>query len=253
MAKTVTAALAIIGNEILSGRTQDANLAFLGKGLNDIGIQLREVRVVPDIEEEIVAAVNALRARYDYVFTTGGIGPTHDDITPESVAKAFGRKAVYHPEAYERLRAWYEANGREFTDMRKRMALMPEGAELIDNAVSVAPGFKVENVFVLAGVPQIMRAMFEAAKPHLRGGERVGSRSISTRLVEGILAAPLKAIQERHPAAEIGSYPFYNTANGTGVALVIRSTDPRELQSAGDEIRAMIRDLGSEVLEDVTT
>lgn len=252
MAKTITAALAIIGNEILSGRTQDANLAFLGKGLNDIGIQLREVRVVPDIEEEIVAAVNALRTRYDYVFTTGGIGPTHDDITPESVAKAFGRKAVYHPEAYERLRAWYEANGREFTDMRKRMTLMPEGAELIDNAVSVAPGFKVENVFVLAGVPQIMRAMFEAAKPHLRGGDRVGSRSISTRLVEGILAGPLKAIQERYPAAEIGSYPFYNTANGTGVALVIRSTDPQELQKAGDEIRAMIRDLGGDALEDVT-
>jgi molybdenum cofactor synthesis domain-containing protein len=252
MAKTVTAALAIIGNEILSGRTQDANLAFLGKSLNDIGIQLREVRVVPDVEAEIVDAVNALRARYDYVFTTGGIGPTHDDITPESVAKAFGRRAVYHPEAYERLRAWYEANGREFTEMRKRMALMPEGAELIDNPVSVAPGFKIGNVFVLAGVPQIMRSMFEAAKPHLRGGERVGSRSISTRLVEGILAGPLKAVQERHPDADIGSYPFYNTPNGTGVALVVRSTSPAALKAAGDEILAMIAALGGEVLEDVT-
>ncbi len=253
MTQTVTAALVIIGNEILSGRTQDANLAFLGKALNEIGIQMREVRVVPDVEEEIVAAVNALRARYDYVFTTGGIGPTHDDITPESVAAAFGRKAVYHPEAYERLRAWYEANGREFTEMRKRMTLMPEGAELIDNAVSVAPGFKVENVFVFAGVPQIMRAMFEAAKPHLRGGAKVRSRSISTRLVEGILAGPLKRIQERYPAAEIGSYPFYNTPNGTGVALVIRSTDAAVLDAAGAEILAMIRDLNGEVIEDVTT
>ena len=252
MSRTVTAALAIIGNEILSGRTQDANLAFLGKSLNDIGIQMREVRVVPDVEAEIVAAVNALRARYDYVFTTGGIGPTHDDITPESVAAAFGRKAVYHPEAYERLRAWYEANGREFTEMRKRMTLMPEGAELVDNSVSIAPGFRIENVFVFAGVPQIMRAMFEAAKPLLKGGERVGSRSIGTRVVEGVLAGPLKAIQERHPTADIGSYPFYNTAGGNGVSLVVRSTDPEELKTAGDAIIAMIGDLGGEVLDDTT-
>ena len=249
---TVTAALVVIGNEILSGRTQDANIAYLGKGLNDIGIQMREVRVVPDIEDEIVAAVNALRAKYNYVFTTGGIGPTHDDITPESVAKAFGRKAAYHPEAYERLRSWYEANGREFTEMRKRMTLMPEGAELIDNAATIAPGFKVENVFVFAGVPQIMQAMFDAAKSQLVGGARVGSRSISTRVVEGILAGPLKAVQERFPAADIGSYPFYNTANGTGVTLVVRSTDPGELQSAGDEILAMIRELGGDILDDVT-
>ena len=252
MGSTVTAALVIIGNEILSGRTQDANLAFLGKGLNDTGIQMREVRVVPDIEDEIVAAVNAMRARYDYVFTTGGIGPTHDDITPESVAKAFGRKAVYHPEAYERLRTWYEANDREFTEMRKRMVLMPEGAELVNNAVTIAPGFKVENVFVFAGVPKIMQAMFEAAVPQLAGGERVGSRSISTRVVEGILAGPLKAVQERHPNADVGSYPFYGTPTGNGVTLVVRSTDPAELQAAGDEIVAMLGDLGGEVLDDVT-
>jgi molybdenum cofactor synthesis domain-containing protein len=250
MGKTVTAALVIIGNEILSGRTQDANLAFLGKSLNDIGIQMREVRVVPDVEEEIVAAVNAVRARYDYVFTTGGIGPTHDDITPESIAAAFGRKAVYHPEAYERLRAWYEANGREFTEMRKRMVLMPEGAELVNNEATIAPGFKVENVFVFAGVPQIMRAMFEATKPQLSGGDRVQSRSIGTRVVEGILAGPLKAIQERYPRADIGSYPFYNTPNGTGVSLVVRSTNPDDLKGAGDEIVAMIRDLDGEVLDD---
>ena len=253
MGTIVTAALLVIGNEILSGRTQDANIAFLGKGLNDVGIQMREVRIVPDVEDEIVAAVNALRARYDYVFTTGGIGPTHDDITPESVAKAFGRRAVYHPVAYERLRAWYEANGREFTEMRKRMTLMPEGAELVDNSVSIAPGFRIENVFVFAGVPQIMRAMFEAAKPQLRGGKRVGSRSIGTRIVEGVLAGPLKAIQERHPDADIGSYPVYNAVTGNGVTLVVRSTDEEALRAAGDEVVAMIRDLGGDVLEDTTS
>lgn len=253
MSETVTAALVIIGNEILSGRTQDANMAFLGRELNDIGIQLREVRVVPDIEGEIVAAVNALRARFDYVFTTGGIGPTHDDITPESVAAAVGRRAVYHPVAYERLRAWYEANGREFTEMRKRMTLMPEGAELVDNSVSIAPGFKVENVYVFAGVPKIMQAMFEAAKPQLRHGRRIGARSITTRVVEGILAGPLKAVQERYPGADIGSYPFYGTPNGNGVALVVRSPDAEVLRAAGDEIVAMLRDLDGDVLEDATT
>lgn len=248
--ETVTAALAIIGNEILSGRTQDANLAFIGRSLNEIGIQLREVRVVPDIEKEIVDAVNALRSRYDYVFTTGGIGPTHDDITPESVAAAFGRKAVYHPEAYARLESWYKANGREFTEARKRMTLMPEGAELVDNAVSIAPGFRIENVFVLAGVPQIMRAMFEALKPQLRGGKTVRTRSISTRVVEGVLADGLAAIQKKFPQTDIGSYPFYNTPNGTGVSLVIRSTEERLLDAAGEEIIRMIHDLGGEVLDD---
>lgn len=250
--ETVTAALCIIGNEILSGRVQDANLAFLGEGLNEVGIQLREVRVVPDIEEEIVAAVNALRARYGYVFTTGGIGPTHDDITPESVAKAFGRRAVYHPIAYARLEEWYRNNGREFTEARKRMTLMPEGAELVDNAVSIAPGFRIENVFVMAGVPQIMRAMFEAAKPLLRGGKTVRSRTIGTRLVEGILAAPLGEIQKRFPQTDIGSYPYYGAPGGNGVNLVVRSTEPAEIEGAGDAILAMIAELGGEVLEDVS-
>jgi molybdenum cofactor synthesis domain-containing protein len=246
----VTAAVCVIGNEILSGRTQDANIAFLGRGLNEIGVQLREVRVVPDIREEIVAAVNALRARYDYVFTTGGIGPTHDDITAESIGAAFDRQVDYHPVAYARMDAYYRETGREFTEARKRMALMPEGAELIENEATIAPGFRVENVFVLAGVPQIARAMFEAAKPALRRGRTVLSRSISTKLVEGVLAQGLGEIQDRHPRADIGSYPFYDGPGGHGVTLVVRSTEPADLESAGDQILALIAGLGGEALGD---
>lgn len=245
----VTAALAVIGNEILSGRTQDLNIAFLGQNLNDIGVQLREVRVVPDIEVEIVKAVNELRVRFDYVFTTGGIGPTHDDITPESVAVAFGRKAVYHPEAYRRLGDWYAANGREFTQSRKRMTLMPEGAELIDNEVSIAPGFRVENVFVMAGVPKIMQAMFWAARPLLKGAAPVRSRSLITRIPEGVLADGLGQIQQRYPETDIGSYPFYKET-GNGVALVVRATDQAQIDAAAAEVAVLIRQLGGEVLDD---
>lgn len=249
----VTAAVCVIGNEILSGRTQDANIAFLGRSLNEIGIQLREVRIVPDIREEIVDAVNALRARYDYVFTTGGIGPTHDDITAESIGAAFGLPVGYHPVSYARMEAWYRESGREFTEARKRMAMTPEGAELLENELTIAPGFKVENVFVLAGVPRIARAMFEAAKPHLkRRGRSVLSRAISTHLVEGVLAKGLGEIQQRHPEADIGSYPFYNGPGGHGVMLVIRSVDPGELDRGGAEVRALIAELGGDVIDDVT-
>ena len=208
------------------------------------------VRVVPDIHQEIADAVNALRSRWDYVFTTGGIGPTHDDITAESVALAFGRKAVYHPEAFARLEAFYQSRGQEFTEGRKRMTLAPEGAELVSNDAMIAPGLKMENVFVLAGVPRIAHAMFEATKPYLRRGQVVQSRSISTHLVEGELAGPLEAIQNRFPHADIGSYPFYNTPRGNGVKLVVRATNTDLLQTIGDEVRAMIADLGGEVIED---
>ncbi len=250
MAATVTAALCVIGNEILSGRTQDRNIAFLGNGLNEIGIQLREVRVVADVTEEIAAAVNALRARYDYVFTTGGIGPTHDDITPESIAAAFGAEWHYHPESYRRLAEWYDRRGQEFTEARKRMTITPVGAELVDNSVSIAPGFRMENVFVFAGVPQIMQSMFEAAKPTLRRGAVIHSRSISTRLVEGVLARGLGAVQQRFPELDLGSYPFYNTDKGTGVALVVRGADRARIDSAAEEVRAFIHELGGEVIED---
>ena len=250
MAATVTAALCIIGNEILSGRTQDRNIAFLGNGLNEIGIQLAEVRIVPDIREEIVEAVNALRARFDYVFTTGGIGPTHDDITPESIAAAFDAEWHYHPESYRRMAEWYDRRGQEFTEARKRMTITPVGAELVDNSLSIAPGFRMENVFVFAGVPQIMQSMFEAAKPSLQRGTVIHSRSISTRLVEGVLAKGLGAVQQRFPELDLGSYPFYNTDKGTGVALVVRGADRARIDEAAAEIHAFVEELGGEVIED---
>src|SRR5260221_202527 len=186
--KIVTACLIIIGNEILSGRTQDANLAFIAKGLNEVGIRLREVRVIPDIAETIIETVNEMRATFDYVFTTGGIGPTHDDITSECVARAFGVPWVLDEEARRRLAAGY-ANPADLNEARLRMAHVPEGAVLIDNPVSRAPGFQIGNVFVMAGVPRIMQAMFDGIKRRLIGGAPVLSRTVTSGLPEGVLAA----------------------------------------------------------------
>jgi molybdenum cofactor synthesis domain-containing protein len=246
----VTAAIAIIGNEILSGSVQDENVAYIAKGLNEIGIRLQEVRVVPDIHREIADAVNALRQRYNYVFTTGGIGPTHDDITAEAMGVAFDRPVTYHPEAYARLDAFYKQRGQEFTEGRKRMTLAPEGAELVNNEAMIAPGLKIENVFVLAGVPRIAHAMFEAAKPYLKGGSVVQSRGITTHMTEGDMAERLSAIQDRFPHSDIGSYPFYNTPRGSGVKLIIRATDTQMIEIIGEEIRTMITNLGGQVIED---
>ena len=246
----VTAAIAVIGNEILSGSVQDENIAYIAKGLGEIGVRLLEVRVVPDIHQEIADAVNALRHRYDYVFTTGGIGPTHDDITAEAIGVAFDRPVTYHPEAFARLDAFYKQRGQEFTEGRKRMTLAPEGAEIVDNDAMIAPGLKIENVFILAGVPRIAHAMFEAAKPYLRRGAVVQSRAITTHLMEGDMAEPLGAIQDRYPASDIGSYPFYNTARGSGVKLIIRATNIDMIESIGSEIREMIADRGGDVIED---
>jgi len=247
-AKTYTAAFLIIGNEILSGRTTDANLHFVAGRLNELGIRLSEARVVPDVEQEIVAALNALRARYDYVFTSGGIGPTHDDITAESVARAFGLPLTEHPEARRRLEARYAETGIELNEARLRMARTPEGAALIDNPVSGAPGFQVENVFVMAGVPKIMHAMFESLRDRLVGGAPLLSRSISCRLPEGQLAQGLGEIQARFPEVDIGSYPSYS-AGGFGVAVVLRHTEQAQLDAAGAEVAALIRELGGEPVE----
>ena len=241
--KSVTAALLIIGNEVLSGRTQDANLKFLGENLNDIGIQIREARIVADVEDGIIEALNALRARYDYVFTTGGIGPTHDDITSAAIAKAFGLKLVRHPEAEAILRAHYKPE--DVTEERLKMAEMPEGATLIENPVSKAPGYRVENVIVMAGIPRIMQGMFEGFRHRLRGGVTVGSRSIAVSIPEGIAAKSLGKIQEDFPDVEIGSYPFVRHGE-TGTCLVARSSDPARLDAAADAIEAMVRDLGAE-------
>src|SRR3954451_5434535 len=244
--EAVTAAVIIIGNEILSGRTQDTNLAYLAKELGGIGVQVREARVVPDDDAEIVAAVNATRALYTYVFTTGGIGPTHDDITSASIAKAFGLPCGRHPEAERRLRAYYPPE--KVNPARMKMAETPEGAELIDNPVSVAPGFTIGNVHVLPGVPSILQAMWSGLKPKLKGGATVLSRTITVLCPEGEIARPLGEIQERHPTVEIGSYPFMRQ-NQFGTSLVLRSVDGGAIDGAADAILAEVSSRCVEVLD----
>ncbi|MEJ0027421.1 MAG: molybdopterin-binding protein [Rhizomicrobium sp.] len=239
----VTAAILVIGDEILSGRTQDTNTAYIAKFLAALGIDLREARVVPDVTAEIVAAVNALRARYTYVFTTGGIGPTHDDITFEAIAAAFGVDVHYHPEAMAMMAARYKPG--EFNEARKRMALVPVGAELVRNSVSTAPGVHIGNVFVMAGVPMIMRAMLDAIEPLLQRGAVVHAATVQTKVPEGRLAAGLEAIQKSHKDVAIGSYPFYRE-DGSGVQLVARGRDAAEVETAAAEIERMLADLGAE-------
>jgi molybdenum cofactor synthesis domain-containing protein len=245
MTQIVTAALAIIGNEILSGRTVDKNLAYLATELNRVGIQLREVRVVPDIEQEIIDAVNALRNKYDYLFTTGGIGPTHDDITSASIAKAFGVKMIRHPEAEKVLRAHYTPE--QINEARLKMADVPEGSELIPNVVSSAPGFKVGNVFVMAGVPKIMQAMLGAAIPHLKGGASIHSVSITTNLPEGTIAAGLTEIQNRYTDLDIGSYPHYKQG-APSTTLVFRGVDETRAAAASKETETLILGLNGKLI-----
>ena len=247
--KIVTACVLIIGNEILSGRTQDVNLNYLAKGLNAVGIRLTEARVIPDLPEVIVATVNEVRAKFRYVFTTGGIGPTHDDITSECVARAFGVPLVLHPEARRILEAHYRERGLEFNAARQRMAQVPEGAELIFNPISRAPGFRIGNVFVMAGVPQVMQAMFESLVGTLEGGRPVLSRTISCGLAEGALAEGLGAIQARYPDVDIGSYPWYRRG-AYGVSLALRSPEAARLAAAGDEVAALVRALGGTPAEE---
>jgi molybdenum cofactor synthesis domain-containing protein len=239
--KTVTACVLIIGNEILSGRIQDANLAFLARGLNDVGIRVREARVVADDPAAIVSAVNEARRAFDHVFTTGGIGPTHDDITAQSVADAFGVPLVVHPDARRLLEAHYPAG--HLNEARLRMAMVPEGARLLPNPISQAPGFQIGNVFVLPGVPSIMQGIFGELKHRLEGGDKVLSRSISCRLGEGVLAKDLGLLQARWPDLEIGSYPYFRRGD-FGVTLVLRGTDAGRLAAATEELRALVRALG---------
>jgi molybdenum cofactor synthesis domain-containing protein len=233
-----TACLLVIGNEVLSGRTQDLNIKFLATGLGEIGIPLREVRVIPDVAETIISTVNEVRARFDQVFTTGGIGPTHDDITSECIAAAFGVPWEPHPEAWERMERHYKPG--DFNAARQRMATMPRGATLIENAVSVAPGFSIGNVHVMAGVPRIMQSMFAWLAPRLPGGRPVQSRAVyGLGLLEGAIAERLGAIQGRYPHLDIGSYPFYR-ATGNGVAVVAKGTDVAQAEAAIAEITTLI-------------
>jgi molybdenum cofactor synthesis domain-containing protein len=246
----LTAAVLVIGDEILSGRTQDANIATIAHFLAPFGIDLGEARCVRDIEAEIVAAVNALRSRYTYVFTTGGIGPTHDDITADAIGTAFALPVEHHPEAMALLAARYAPG--EFNERRQRMARVPRGATLVRNPVSVAPGFQIENVFVLAGVPKIMQAMLEDVAPRLARGTPVKSLSIVARLPEGRIAAELGLIQQRHPEVSVGSYPFFTMGGSqaemrasAGTTLVVRGRDAAEVEETGIEIEALVRSLGA--------
>jgi molybdenum cofactor synthesis domain-containing protein len=244
MAKIVTAAVVIIGNEILSGRTKDANLAWLAGRLNESGVVLREARVIPDVDETIVATVNELRARFDYVFTTGGIGPTHDDITAASIARAFGVKLIRDQRAVALLRAHY-ASPADLNEARMRMADMPEGSELIDNPVSRAPGFRTGNVFVMAGVPRIMQAMFDGLRHTLTGGAPMLSHTLTVTLTEGRMAAGLAEIQGRYSDLEIGSYPFFRLGQ-YGTSIVTRGFERARVDAAVGELRAMMRAMGGE-------
>ena len=246
---TVTAAMLIIGNEILSGRTKDANLQYLASELTELGIRLMEVRVIPDVESVIVKAVNEVRRRYDYVFTTGGIGPTHDDITAECVAKAFGVPLIINPVALKLLEEQVKKRGNVLNEARLRMAKTPEGASLIDNSHSVVPGFLMETVYVMAGVPRIMQAMFEGLKPSLRRGRRMLSRTVACNLPEGTIAEGLGIVQERFPDLEIGSYPSYGTQASFNVAMVIRGVDEGQIASAFAEISDLVRSHGDTPVE----
>jgi molybdenum cofactor synthesis domain-containing protein len=237
----VTAGMLVIGDEILSGRTKDTNIGYVAEYLTGIGIDLREVRVVADIEEEIVAAVNALRARYTHVFTTGGIGPTHDDITADSVARAFGVPIDVDERAVAMLRERLPAM--ELNQARLRMARIPEGAELIANAVSKAPGFSIGNVHVMAGVPAIMHAMLDALAPKLATGAKMLSRSLPAGLKEGDIAGPLGALQAAFPDVSMGSYPGFEEGVGFTTTLVLRSRDEARLDAAEAAVLAMIADV----------
>ena len=240
--KNPTACLLVIGNEVLSGRTQDANIRFLATRLGDLGIPLREVRVIPDVPETIIGTVNEVRAKFDYVFTTGGIGPTHDDITSECIAAAFGVPWEAHPIAWPRMEAAYRPG--EFNAARQRMATMPRGAALIDNTISVAPGFQMENVYVMAGVPRVMQSMFDWLAPRLEGGEKIESRAVHVvGLPEGLIAEGLGAIQARYPDLDLGSYPFYRPS-GNGVALVAKGTDGKAAEAAIGEVTVLITAFG---------
>jgi len=244
-----TAAMLVIGDEVLSGRTQDTNSNHLAKTLTDMGIDLREIRVVVDEQGEIVRALNAIRPRYNYIFTSGGIGPTHDDITADAVAAAFGASIDVREDARLLLAANYP-DPADLNEARLRMARIPEGAKLILNPVSQAPGFHIGNVFVMAGVPAVFKAMLESVRPDLTGGDPVLSHSFRAQMPEGVIAAPLGEIAAAHPQVSLGSYPFMQ-ANGPGSNIVARSTDPEALAIVAAELRVMFDDLGAAAVREI--
>lgn len=243
MDKTVTACVLVIGNEILSGRTQDTNLKHIAEQLNERGIRVTEARVIPDIEHVIVGAVRDASARFDYVFTTGGIGPTHDDITAESVARAFDRPLITHPRIAERIRS--RPAPADVMDARLRMARVPDGATLIDNPTGGPEGFRIENVFVMAGIPRVMQGMLSAVLDVLEGGRPMLSDSVTVFLGESQIAGPLGDIQQAHPEVDLGSYPFMRDGR-YGTTLVIRSTDALAIERVKAELIEVIVAAGGE-------
>lgn len=246
-ATTPNACLIIIGNEILSGRTQDKNIAWIASHLNEIGVKLAEVRIIADIEQTIIGTVNYCRKIYDYIFTTGGIGPTHDDITTESIAKAFGVELAMNPEARNILSKHYGEEN--LNKARLKMAIIPVGARLIYNPVSAAPGFVIENIFVMAGVPSIMQAMFDNIKVELKGGAKTISKTLSIYLTEGLIAEGLTNVQNQFLDVEIGSYPFIRN-NRLGTSLVLRTTDNQRLNICYDVLKEFLLTITNEIEEE---
>ena len=245
MSKKTNAAILIIGNEILSGRTQDTNTSTLSLWLNSIGVKVQEVRVIPDIEETIVDSVNSLRKVYDYIFTTGGIGPTHDDITAQSIAKAFNLKYEIHKEGYKILEKYYKPG--EFNEGRQKMIWMPKDAKLILNPTSGAPGFNIENVFCLPGVPSILKSMLGGLKNDIIGGDPILSHTISLRTVESEIANSLTKVQDNNKEVEIGSYPFFQ-AGKLGVSIVIRSENQNKIDICTSQILDFVKQKKIEVV-----
>ena len=242
----VNAAILIIGNEILSGRTQDTNTSTLAKWLNSIGVQVNQVRIIPDVEKTIIDTLNVLRKENNYVFTTGGIGPTHDDITAQSVSKAFGLKYQIHKEAFKILESYYKPG--EFNEGRQKMVKMPENAKLILNPTSGAPGFSVENVFCLPGVPSILKSMLGGLKNKIVGGEPILSYTISLRTVESEIANSLSKVQNQNKDVEIGSYPFFH-AGKLGVSIVIRSENRAKIDTCNSQILEFLKDKKIEIVD----
>jgi molybdenum cofactor synthesis domain-containing protein len=246
--RTWSAALAVIGDEILSGRTQDRNVAQLAIWLNEQGIRLAEVRIVPDDAERIVATVNELRARHDYLFTTGGIGPTHDDITVDAMAAAFGVPVVVHPQARAILEDYYRDRPGGLNESRLRMARVPEGAELLPNPTSGAPGVKIGNVYILAGVPHIAASMLEALTGKLEGGRPMVSLTVGARAAESEVADLLRETEAAHPGVAIGSYPFFKEGR-YGANFVIRSEDGGLARETSEDLSARLREAGYEPVD----
>ena len=246
--REITAGIIIIGNEVLSGRTKDINTSTLAKWLNSLGIEVKEVRIIPDIETKIIETVNHLRKKFDYIFTTGGIGPTHDDITAESISKAFDLKYDFHKDAYSILEKYYKPG--EFNDGRQKMAKMPTSAKLILNPTSGAPGFYIENVFCLPGVPSILQSMIGGLNNVLIGGDPILNLTISLKTVESEIAKSITEIQNKNNEVEIGSYPFFR-AGKLGVSIVLRSSNKKKLDACNSEILEFVKSKEIEIVEEV--